>query len=106
MELLRPLSDSDYPAKTISAVTGSSTSTSVWQPGAQGVVVWATTNCYVTVNTDSTSAGDASSSSTPIPANVPIPFYVVQQTSSRPFKVSAQAISSNGTVYCKPINIR
>ena len=104
MELLRPLSDAEYPAQTISATSGSATASSAWQPGAQGVVVWATVPCYITVGTDTSLA--ATSSSTPVPANVPIPFYVSQQTTSRPFKVSALAVSTSGTVYCKPINIR
>ena len=101
MELLRPLADSEYPATALSIST-SAASTATWQPGAQGVVVWADAACYVSVGPDAA----ATTSSTPIPANVPIPFYVSQQTSSRPWRVSAKTITGTGTLYCKPINIR
>ena len=48
MELLRPLADSDFPAKTV-AYTGTAGSTGTWNAGPQGVVVFATTACYVAV---------------------------------------------------------
>jgi hypothetical protein len=47
----------------------------------------------------------ATTSSTPIPANTPIPFYVPPGTGS-PWRVSAIQVSSAGNVYAKPINIR
>jgi hypothetical protein len=47
----------------------------------------------------------ATTSSTPIPANTPIPFIVPQGTGA-PWRVSAIQIGSAGTVYAKPINIR
>lgn len=100
MELLRPLNDTDYPARTV-AYTGTAGSTGTWNPGPQGVVVWATTPCYVTVGVGVT----ATSASTPIPAYTPIPFYVEPGTSA-PWRVSAIQVSSGGDIYCKPINIR
>jgi len=63
MELLNPMADSVYPGRTVS-YTGTAGSTSTWQAGPQGVVVWATTPCYVVVGEGVT----ATTSSTPIPA--------------------------------------
>jgi hypothetical protein len=100
MELLNPLADSNFPAKTAS-FTGTAGSTATWPAGAQGVVVWADSACYVLVGEGAT----ATTSSTPIPANTPIPFYVPPGTGS-PWRVSAIQVSSAGNVYAKPINIR
>ncbi len=99
MELLRPLADSNYPAA--SATTGATAVTlGPWPAGAQGVMVWCTEDAYISVN------GTATSASTPIPNNVPIPFYAPQTGNSAPWTVSALQISAAGTVYAKPINIR
>ena len=100
MELLNPLADANYPAYTAS-YTGTAGSTTAWPAGPQGVVIWSTTAAYVTVGEDVT----ATTSSTPIPANTPIPFIVPQGTGA-PWRVSAIQIGSAGTVYAKPINIR
>jgi hypothetical protein len=100
MELLNPLADANYPAYTAS-YTGTAGSTTAWPSGPQGVVVWSTTAAYVTVGEGVT----ATTSSTPIPANTPIPFIVPQGTGA-PWRVSAIQIGSAGTVYAKPINIR
>jgi hypothetical protein len=100
MELLNPLADANYPAYTAS-YTGTAGSTTAWPSGPQGVVIWSTTAAYVTVGEGVT----ATTSSTPIPANTPIPFIVPQGTGA-PWRVSAIQISSAGTVYAKPINIR
>ena len=101
MELLRPLDDSTYPAKTISAsVTAANTSD--WAAGPQGVLVWADAAIYVAVGPSAV----ASTNSTAIPANVPVPFYVEGSGTSLPWRVSARTLTSTGTVYCKPINIR
>ena len=100
MELLRPLSDADYPARTVS-YTGTAGSTGTWNPGPQGVVVWSTTECYISVGVGVT----ATTSSTPIPAYTPIPFYVTNN-SGGPWRVSAIQVSTGGDIYCKPINIR
>jgi len=100
MELLNPLADSNFPARTAS-YTGTAGSTSTWPAGPQGVVIWSTTAAYVTVGEGVT----ATTSSTPIPANTPIPFIVPQGTGAD-WRVSAIQIASGGTVYAKPINIR
>lgn len=100
MELLNPLADGNFPART-AAYTGTAASTTAWPAGPQGVVVWSTTAAYVVVGEGVT----ATTSSTPIPANTPIPFIVPQGTGS-PWRVSAIQIASGGTVYAKPINIR
>lgn len=100
MELLNPLADSTYPGKTVS-YTSTAGSTGAWDPGPQGVIVWSTTACYVAVGEGVT----ATTSSTPIPANTPIPFTVPQGTGA-PWIVSALQVSTGGDVYCKPINIR
>lgn len=100
MELLNPLADSNFPARTAS-YTGTAGSTSTWPAGPQGVVIWSTTAAYVTVGEGVT----ATTSSTPIPANTPIPFIVPSGTGAD-WRVSAIQIASGGTVYAKPINIR
>ena len=98
MELLKPLADTVYPAKTV-AYTGTAGSTGTWNPGPQGVVVWATTAAYIAVGEGAT----ATTSSTPIPANVPVPFIVPKGTGA-PWRVSAIQVASGGNVYAKPIS--
>lgn len=100
MELLNPLADSNFPALTV-GFTGTPGSTSTWPAGPQGVVIWATSACYVVVGEGVT----ATTSSTPIPANTPIPFIVPAGTGA-PWRVSAIQVSAGGSIYCKPINIR
>lgn len=100
MELLNPLADANFPARTV-AFTGTAGSTAAWPSGAQGVVIWADVSCYVTVGENVT----ATTSSTPIPANTPIPFYVPPGTGA-PWRVSAIQLGGSGNVYAKPINIR
>ena len=98
MELLNPLADSLFPART-AAYTGTAGSTATWDPGPQGVVVWCTQDAYVLVGEGVT----ATTNSTPIPANTPVPFLVPQGTGA-PWRVSAIQVSTGGTVYAKPIN--
>ena len=100
MELLNPLADSNFPAQT-AAFTGTAGSTTAWNAGPQGVVVWATEPCYVLVGEGAV----ATTASTPIPAFTPIPFTVPQGTGA-PWRVSAIHLSAGGSVYAKPINIR
>ena len=100
MELLNPLADSNFAAAS-AAYTGTAGSTSAWPAGPQGVVIWCTTAAYVAVG----EGVAATSNSTPIPANTPIPFVVPQGTGA-PWRVSAIQIASGGTVYAKPINIQ
>ena len=96
MELLNPLVE--YPSYS-AAYTGTAGSTTAWNPGPEGVVVWSTTAAYVRVGEGVT----ATTSDTPIPANTPIPFIVPEGTGA-PWRVSAIQVSTGGTVYAKPIN--
>jgi len=100
MELLRPLADGVFPAATV-AYTGTAGSTSTWAAGPQGVLVWATTSCYVVVGEGVT----ATTASTPVPANTPIRFTVPGGTGA-PWRVRAIQVATGGSVYCKPINIQ
>jgi hypothetical protein len=100
MELLNPLADGLFPAATVS-FTGTAGSTSTWNAGPQGVVIWSTTPCYVVVGEGVT----ATTSSTPIPAFTPIPFKVPGGTGA-PWRVSAIQVSAGGSIYCKPVNIQ
>jgi len=98
MELLNPLSQADYPSKSV-AYTGTAGSTGTWNPGPQGVVVWSDQACYIEVGEGVV----ATTSSTPVPPLTPIPFKVPQGTGA-PWRVSAIQVSLGGTIYCKPIN--
>ena len=100
MERLNPLTDALYPGRTV-GFTGTAGSTDTWQAGPQGVVVWCTEAAYVVVGEGVT----ATTSSTPIPANTPIPFIVPEGTGA-PWRVSAIRVSTDGALYAKPINIR
>jgi hypothetical protein len=100
LELLNPLSQTGFPAKTASpAATAGATGT--WPAGPQGVVVWCDQACYVEVGEGAV----ATASSTPIPPFTPIPFKVPQGTGA-PWLVSAIRVSADGTLYAKPINIQ
>lgn len=98
MELLKPLSKTDFGAQTAS-YTGTAGNTTGWAPGPQGVVVWSDQPCYVEVGEGAV----ATTASTPIPPYTPIPF-AVPATVSGVWRVSAIQVASGGTIYCKPIN--
>lgn len=98
MELLNPLADANFPARTAS-YTASVGNTATWAAGPQGVVVWSDQACYVLVG----EGAIATSSSTPVPPFTPIPFKVPQGTGGQ-WRVSAIRVSNDGTLYCKPIN--
>jgi len=98
MELLNPLADTTFPARS-QTYTGTAGVTGTWSAGPQGVVVWSDQACFVLVG----EAVTATTSSTPIPANTPIPFKVPQGTGA-PWRVSAIQVSTGGTVYAKPMN--
>lgn len=98
MELLKPLTQTDYPGRTV-AYTAAAGNTTAWEPGPQGVIVWSTTPCYVEVGVGAV----ATTASTPIPAFTPIPFVVPPGTGA-PWRVSAIRVSEDGAVYCKPVN--
>lgn len=104
MELLNPLADATYPART-AAYTGTAGSTTAWPPGPQGVVVWCDSDAFIVVG-DAVTA--TTSNGTPIPANTPIAFTVptsIADTGSS-WRVSAIQVSAGGTLYAKPINAR
>jgi hypothetical protein len=98
VELLRPVSDAIYGAKSV-AFTGTAGSTGTWPAGPQGVLIWSTTDCYVQVGAGVT----ATTADTPVPSYTPITFFVPYNT-GEPWRVSAIQISAGGTVYAKPIN--
>ena len=100
MELLNPLSKTDFPARTAS-YTGTAGNTSTWAAGPQGVVIWSDQACYVEVGESAV----ATTASTPIPPFTPIPFKVPQGTGGQ-WRVSAIQVSTGGNVYAKPINIQ
>jgi len=100
MELLRPLNDSGFAAQTAS-YTGTAGTTTGWNAGPQGVLVWCTTDAYILVGEGVT----ATTGATPIPAGTPVPFKVPPGTGAV-WRVSAIQVSSGGTLYAKPINIQ
>lgn len=100
MELLRPLNDAGFAAQS-AAYTGTAGSTTGWNAGPQGVLVWSTTDAYIRVGEGVT----ATVNDTPLPAYTPVPFTVPPGTGAV-WRVSALQITSGGTVYAKPINIR
>ncbi len=100
MELLRPLTDSGFATQSV-AYTGTAASTTGWNAGPQGVLVWSTTDAYIRVGEGVT----ATTSDTPLPAYTPVPIKVPQGTGGI-WRVSAIQISSGGVVYAKPINIQ
>jgi hypothetical protein len=100
MELLRPLDDAGFATQSV-AYTGTAGSVTGWNAGPQGVLVWCTTDAYILVGEGAT----ATSSSTPLPANTPVPIFVPSGTGAV-WRVSAIQVSAGGTMYAKPINIR
>lgn len=98
MQLLNPLDDSLFPAKTAS-YTGTAGSTGTWDAGVEALLVWTTTAAYISIGNGVT----ATTNSTPIPANVPVPFAVPKGTGG-PWRVSAIQVASGGNVYAKPIS--
>ena len=99
MELLVPLNDPQYAAKSV-AYTGTAGSTTPWPSGPQGVLVWCTTDAYIRVYSGAAVA--ATVADTPLPANTPVPFKI--RNADSPWGVSAVQISAGGTMYAKPLN--
>lgn len=97
LQLVNPLANGVFPAKSVT-YTGTAGSTGTWSKGAHCVLVWSDHACYVVVGEDVT----ATTSDTPIPANIPIPFIVPDNVTSS-WRVSAIQVSTGGTVYCKPL---
>jgi hypothetical protein len=100
LELLNPLSKTDFAAQTAS-YTGTAGSTTGWNAGPEGVMVWSDQPCYIEVGVSAV----ATTASTPIPAFTPIPFKVPANVTGI-WRVSAIQVSTGGTVYAKPINTK
>lgn len=96
MDLIYP---SDVAAQTTSYTSSAASSLPTFLPGARGVFVWSTTDCYVKVGESVT----ATSSDIPIPAYTPLPIVVPKGTGAK-WTVSARGISASGSVFAKPIN--
>jgi hypothetical protein len=83
--------------KTV-AYTDTAGSTAVFPVGAQGVMVWSTTNCYVKVGVGAT----ATSSDCPITAFTPVLIRVPNV--GEPWRVSAIRVTTSGDVYAIPVD--
>lgn len=77
--------------------TGTAGNTSDFPAGGQAVLVWTTTDAYVSVGDTVT----ATSTSTPLPAYTPVVIKVPNTQVA--FRVSAKQISAAGTVYARPV---
>lgn len=85
------------PAKT-TTYTGTAGSTATFPNHPQALLVWTTTDAYVTVGEGVT----ATSSDLPIPANIPVILYV-PRGSGAAVRASAIQISAGGSIYAKPV---
>lgn len=79
--------------------TGTAGVTAAWNPGPGTVMVWCTTDCFVSVGESTT----ATSSDTPLPAYTPIWLPVPRGTGAQ-WRVSAIQITSGGSVFARPFN--
>ena len=84
------------------AYTGTAGATGAFNPGAQGVLVTSTTDCYVAIIQKGDLDSLATSADLFLPAFIPIPLQIPLTTN--PYKVSAIQVSSGGTIYASPIN--
>jgi hypothetical protein len=87
MQLLNPLDDSLFPAKTAS-YTGTAGSTDTWDAGVEALLVWTTTAAYISVGNNVTATTSSA----------------VPKGTGGPWRVSAIQVSSGGNVYAKPIS--
>ena len=97
MDFFNPLSDAVYPGKDVS-YTGSAANSSAWPVGPEGVLIWASTDCYVAVGEGAV----ATSSSKCIPKDTLVPFKVPSGTGA-PWRVSAIHVATNGVLHAKPL---
>lgn len=106
MELFDPLvANSQFAPQAITYSDTAGVSNS-WPAGPQGVLIWATTACYVVVGEDVTAT---ILNATPIPANTPIPFVTpigATTGTGAPWRVSVIQISDGGVAYATPCNRR
>ena len=100
MDLI-PADDTLYPART-QTYTGTAGQTATWDSApnrVKGVEVWCTSDAYIKVGSGVT----ATTSSTPIPAYVPVIFPIPDQAEGGTFRVSAIQVAAGGSVYAKPV---
>lgn len=100
MTPLIPCTDASFGTQSV-AYTGTAGSTAGWAYGPTKVMVWTTTDAYVTVGNGVT----ATSANLPLPAYTPVVISVRNPGggSATVWRVSAIQIASGGTVYAKPI---
>ena len=65
-------------------------------PGPTSVMVWGDADFYVEVGEGAV----ATTTSTPVPSNVPV-FLPIPQGTGAPWRVSVLQISAGGTIHCK-----
>jgi hypothetical protein len=102
MNVLNPCKDASFAAQSV-AYTGTAGNTTGWPYGPTAVLVWATTDSYISVGNGST----ATTGSTPIPAYTPVLFSIPQPAGAGAtlWRVSAIQVASGGTVYAKPMQV-
>lgn len=98
MDALVPATGTAFASQNTS-YTGAAGTLTGWQP-APAVVVWCTTDAYIAVGLAGSTT--ATTADTPIPAYTPVPF-VVPQTGSKNWTVSAIQITAGGSVFAKPL---
>lgn len=98
--ILNPCTDASFAAQSV-AYTGTAGSTAGWAYGPTDVLVWATTDAYITVGNGVT----ATTSMTPIPAYTPVLMRIPNPAGAGAtlWRVSAIQVASGGTVYAKPM---
>lgn len=99
MNLLDICNSTEYPTVTAS-FTGTAASTSLINPGPEGLAIWTDSPCYILIGENPTASN---SNGTPIPQNTMIPIKIPQALRTKPIKVSAIRISTSGTLYVTPI---
>lgn len=97
---LNPCKDAAFNAQT-TTYTGTAGSTTGWPYGPSKVLVWTTTDAYVTVGNGST----ATTGSTPIPSYTPVEIKIPAPPGAGAtlWRVSAIQVGSGGSVYAKPM---
>ena len=84
------------------AYTATAGATGAFSPGANGVLVTSTTDCYVAIVQDADLSDLATATDLFLPAFIPIPLQI--PNTQIPWKISAIRVSSNGTIYASAIN--
>lgn len=99
-EALNPCADASFAAQTAS-YSGTAGSTTGWNYGPSKVLVWTTTDAYVTVGNGVT----ATTAAMPIPSYTPVEIKVPNPSGAGAtlWRVSAIQVGSSGNVYAKPM---